>query len=416
MKKKNKIIWLINITLPSIAQELKLEISSGGGWIQGTYEHIIKNENVDLVILFPVDQEYEGVVDNCRYYSFSSNNSLKRFEQIVKKESPNIVHIFGTEYKHTLDMVNVCEKLNILDKTVINIQGLTSIIAKHYYSNLPNNIINGYTFRDLIKRDNIRQQMKKFQIRGENEIKALRKCKNVIGRTDWDKACTKWINPSIKYYFCNETLRNEFYNNEWNIEECEEYSIFVSQSYYPIKGFHYMLEAMSMVVKEYPNAHLYTTGKSPLKLKGKEKIKQQSYGRYIAKLIKKYKLEDKVTFLGILNEKEMCNRYLKSNIFASPSSIENSPNSVGEALLLGVPTISSDVGGVTNLMSHNNEGYIYQHDAPYMLAYYICEIFKNKEIALKFSEKSKEKARKLYSKKDNLKNMLKIYINIMNKE
>lgn len=67
-------------------------------------------------------------------------------------------------------------------------------------------------------------------------------------------------------------------------------------------------------------------------------------------------------------------------------------------------------------MSHNNEGYIYQHDAPYMLAYYICEIFKNKEIALKFSEKSKEKARKLYSKKDNLKNMLKIYINIMNKE
>ena len=67
----------------------------------------------------------------------------------------------------------------------------------------------------------------------------------------------------------------------------------------------------------------------------------------------------------------MKERFLKSNVFVSPSTIENSPNSLGEAMLLGIPCISSDVGGVKNLLKHEEEGYVYQTDAPYMLAYYV---------------------------------------------
>ena len=52
--------------------------------------------------------------------------------QIVSEAQPDIIHIWGTEYSHTLAMMNVSESMGIIDKVLISIQGLTSIIAQHY--------------------------------------------------------------------------------------------------------------------------------------------------------------------------------------------------------------------------------------------------------------------------------------------
>ena len=100
-------------------------------------------------------------------------------------------------------------------------------------------------------------------------------------------------------------------------------------------------------------------------------------------------------------------------IFISASSIENSPNSVGEAMLLGVPTVSSDVGGVKNLLTHNEEGFIYPADEPYMLAYYVSEVFENRELAKKFSENAKKHAQELYNSKKNISDLFDIYEKII---
>ena len=146
----------------------------------------------------------------------------------------------------------------------------------------------------------------------------------------------------------------------------------MSQAATPIKGLHFMLRAMPEILKNYPDAHLYVAGNDLTKtdsIYGKLKI--SSFAKYIKRLITEYGLEEKVTFTGSLTEHQMKERFLKSNVFVSPSTIENSPNSLGEAMLLGVPCVSSDVGGVKNLMKHEEEGYVYQTDAPYMLAYYI---------------------------------------------
>ena len=49
----------------------------------------------------------------------------------------------------------------------------------------------------------------------------------------------------------------------------------------------------------------------------------------------------------------MCDRYLKSNLFVCCSAIENSPNSLGEAQLLGMPYVASFVGGVPEIAGMN---------------------------------------------------------------
>lgn len=100
---------------------------------------------------------------------------------------------------------------------------------------------------------------------GAFEIKALQKVRHVIGRTTWDRACTYQINPDAQYYFCNETLRGEFYKHNWDICQCERHAIFVSQGSYPIKGLHFMLEAMTLILKHFPNTKLYVGGQNIIK-------------------------------------------------------------------------------------------------------------------------------------------------------
>jgi glycosyltransferase involved in cell wall biosynthesis len=421
-----KILWLVNIILPPIAQNLSISFSNSGGWLTGLSNDLLKCENIELAVCFPMSNEIKlikGKVDNLIYYGFPQKaisninydiTTEKYLKEIISDFKPDIVHIFGTEFSHSLAMTKA---FNNPEKTIINIQGLVSICSKHYYANLPNNVVDRFTFRDFIKQDNIAQQAKKFYKKGKYEIEAIKNANHIVGRTDWDRACTMQINPNAKYHFCNETLRDEFYKHTWDINECGKYSIFISQGNYPIKGLHFILEALPEIIKRFPKTHLYVAGGNIIKNDTlMDKVKLSSYGKYILELIKKYKLSDFITFTGSLNEQQMCERFLKSNVFVSASSIENSPNSVGEAMILGVPTISSDVGGVKNMLYHNVDGFLYQHDAPYMLAYYVCKIFESDELANLLSENAIKHARMTHNRQNNLENMLRIYEEVANND
>lgn len=86
-------------------------------------------------------------------------------------------------------------------------------------------------------------------------------------------------------------------------------------------------------------------------------------------------LEEEVSFTGLLNDEEMKREYLKANVFVCPSSIENSPNSLGEAQLLGTPCIAAYVGGVPDMVQHGKTGYINRFEDTVMLASCICQVF-----------------------------------------
>ena len=105
----------------------------------------------------------------------------------------------------------------------------------------------------------------------------------------------------------------------------------------------------------------------------------------------------------------MYEAYVKANVMVMCSNIENSPNCIGEAMLVGTPVVAACVGGVMNLVEHKTDGYLYQHNAPYMLAYYVCRIFENPEIANQFSRNGIVKANKLYNPLQNTVSLLEIY-------
>lgn len=415
-----KIMWLCNTMLPLEGFEIEAKPES---WIAAIFQIVRKRNDISLVYLYPTNNKpmEERIVDETLFVNYQKEKSdelskiqIEQFKKIVKKYNPDVIQVFGTEFPHTLAMVKACEELGVSDKIVITIQGLISLISKHYNAYLPEKIVNGYSFRDFIKCDNVKNGQKNFVIRGKYEEEAIKGVKHIIGRTDWDRACVKRLNPDINYYKCNETMRKPFYENVWNYEHCEKHSLFFSQWYAPLKGLHLVIEAMADLVKKYPDVHLYTTGESFLDLSFKGNLKLTKYKQYCKKLIIENDLKDHITFLGCLDENAMCERYLKSNVFVCASSIENSSNSVGEAMLLGVPTVSSDVGGIKNLLVHGEEGFIYPADEPYMLAHYVSELFENQELVQKFSENSKKHAKELYDAEKNMSDLFDIYEKILN--
>ena len=411
-----KILWVEEPLLPRIAQLTGEKPSFAGGWLVSVCDDLLELPENELIVCYRSVRGFHRcsngrltgwsfVQDPLRY----SPELEERFVSLLREEQPDLIHIWGTEFPSTLAMINAAERLHMLDRTVVSVQGLISYIALHYTAGLPRSVVNGYTFRDLIRRDNIRRQQKKFAKRGEFEVAALKKAKHVIGRTRWDSACLHQINPDATYHRCNETLRPEFYEGCWSPETCERNTIFVSQGNYPIKGFHMALEALAILKRDYPDVKLITTGEDP-RVKGwKAKLRRSGYARYVANRIHDLGLDEQVRFLGSLSAEQMRDQYLRAHVALNPSSIENSSNAIGEAQKLGTPVVASFVGGTPDLMDGMSDGLLYPFDEPYMLAYSVDQVFGSDEYALRLCEYGREAAWHRHHRVGNLRELLSLY-------
>ncbi len=422
-----KVLWVCNIMLPTIARQLGVSYSSREGWLSGLLERVVQEQGrnrIELGIAFPADEEMGnfhrllqlGENTTCHCYGFLENLDTpeiydieleSRFGEIVEEFNPDILHVFGTEFPHTLACVKTYGRP---ERTLIGIQGVCSAIADAYMADLPAKVQRQVTLRDRIRHDSIRQQQKKFKKRGENEKKALLLTGNVAGRTDFDITQTQKMNPEAKYYYLNETLRGIFYHDRWKRTACRPYSIFLSQGDYPLKGFHYLLRALPRVLEQFPEAHVYVAGNNIIESGTlQDRLKLSAYGKYLRRLIKENRLGDKVTMLGKLTEEEMKQQYLMSHLFVLPSALENSPNSLGEAMLLGVPCVAADVGGVHNLLTDGGDGLLYPAGDVEALADRIIEIFTKEAIVERFSDNARKHARVNHDADQNYYRLIHIY-------
>ena len=417
-----KIVWVCNVMPMQAAKALDLPQKNVGGWIRVLSERLAEKEGIELMILFPVsrtEKNISGEAYGIRYAGFPMNvKAVEKYEkrqeavfrETLKAVCPDVIHIWGSEFPHCLAMLRVCEEASLLSRTVISIQGLISIYAKHYCAGLPERVIKGMSLRDFLRHDNIREAQKKFEYRGEYEKEALKIARHVIGRTEWDLACTKRMNARLQYHRANEILREEFYEGSWRVETCDRHRVFMSQWGYPIKGFHQMLAALREVVESYPDTILYITGQDPFQAQGRDRVKQSYYVHYIMTLLTRWNLRKHVVFMGReLNAEEMKEQYVKAHVFVLPSVIENSPNSLGEAMLLGTPVVCADTGGMNTMLRHGTEGFLYPFDEPYMLAHYIKKIFSDDKLAGQMSEAEKKRAAETHDIESNVAAYLEIY-------
>lgn len=433
-----RILWVCNFMLPAVAQSLGIEPVNKEGWISGLFDSLRRDDtcNLQLAVCFPIPDSLKkicesddaegrqlltGQIEGASYFGFLEDTVNLQFydykvqrqlEKIIGQFRPDLVHIFGTEYPHALAAAKAWGRP---DRTLVGLQGIVRSCVAAYDAELPDAVINHVTFRDWLKKDSIVQQKEKFGLRAEHERQLLELTLHVTGRTAFDREQALAMHPGVHYHFMNETMRDCFYDgSKWSPEHCERHSIFVSQGNYPLKGLHKVLEALPLVLEYYPDAKLYVAGDPITAYRTwKDKLKISSYGKYLLSLLKKLHLTGRVTFLGKLDAEQMKERFLRSHVFVSASSMENSSNSVGEAMLLGVPVVTSRVGGLTSMLDDEKEGLFYDFSNVTALAKRILRIFEDDALAAELSANARKRAWITHDPKQNAERLLAVYQEVM---
>ena len=167
------------------------------------------------------------------------------------------------------------------------------------------------------------------------------------------------------------------------------------------------MEAISYLIPFYPNIRLYIAGHSFL---NDNSIKTKlGYRGYLKRLIRRLKIENNVQFLGILNEQEMANIMSKMEVFVMSSIIENSPNTLGEAMILKTPVIASYNGGVPDMCEDGKEGILYRANDSKNLAFSIKKLLDNPSLANQLAQNAFIKSKETHNPEKNYLDLLDCY-------
>lgn len=108
----------------------------------------------------------------------------------------------------------------------------------------------------------------------------------------------------------------------------------------------------------------------------------------------------------------MKQQFLDANVYVMPSAIENSPNSLCEAQMLGTPVVASYCGGTPTLLTEGETGYFYRYEEYEMLAQIVIRLFGRKDFK-NLSEKGRKIALLRHDRERNAIVLKNIYKEIM---
>ncbi|MBI9107199.1 MAG: glycosyltransferase family 4 protein [Spirochaetales bacterium] len=418
-----KILWITNFVLHSSGLGGSKKVLSGT-WLEAMLRILTLDDGIELHVgMFAGRSSPPQTTDGINYYwikatrqffSYKSNFRMRKtIEELIETVSPDIVHIQGTEFPRCEAVIDSCRKRNI--KVIASIQGLISVISNYYLAEVSAaEWLRRSSFRDFLLGYTIPRQAYFCRMRGEAERSMIIKLDAVLGRTDWDRAHVREIAPETDYFHSPELLRPEFYNNKWILNQTPV--LLTGNMSSPLKGLHTILRALKLLQRDYPEIKLRIIGENLYEpSKFKRKLIKKSYINYISRLIENLRLNDCVEWLGPCNAEQIIAAMNSSSIYIQASSIENSPNSLIEALQIGMPVVASGVGGTLNMLEHGKDGFIYRSGDEALLSYYVSKLLGSKSLLKQFSEYSYNKNRaRLSSGKASCSSLLDIYSGLIN--
>lgn len=129
-------------------------------------------------------------------------------------------------------------------------------------------------------------------------------------------------------------------------------------------------------------------------------------------LAKVLNLERRVEFLGA--RKDVPRLLADANVFVLISEFEGLPISIIEAMASGIPVIASDVGGVSELIKHGENGFIVNNDE-LEISKYLKLLTENHKMRREMGEKARELYLENFQFKKTYWETLSIYENVIEK-
>jgi glycosyltransferase involved in cell wall biosynthesis len=138
-----------------------------------------------------------------------------------------------------------------------------------------------------------------------------------------------------------------------------------------------LIKSFKIINDQYPNTKLIIVGDGPLE-------------QECIKLINKLQLQDKINLVG---SQKNSKAFLKMfDIFILSSHYEGLPYALLEAMMMGIPSVGTDVVGIKDLIINDETGYLVEEENYHMLAQAVIKLLENPELLTTFSLNSKSRA------------------------
>lgn len=392
---------------------------NGGGWIGAQQIELMKDDDIELAIMFTSKDIHDNkrVIDGVRYYPIIEKvnilTHLKRFyfppessyfdrvkkqvDQVIEDFSPDLIHVFGLE-------CNLAEIIYNYDiPHLVHLQGLMLPYAESYLPpaiSLKSIYCYGKWWRERIFNNGFRYYYNVTKSKCQREIYLCRHLKNCTGRTHWDRAMMALYAQNAKYYHVNEILRPQFYSESPVLIRKDikilKITSTISDTLY--KGLDLILKTAKILEERDISYEWHIIG-----------INDRSDYLNLVKRVLNYEIPAGICFDGKLQPSEIIDRFNQTDVYVHPSYVDNSPNSICEAQIIGLPVVATNVGGVASLIVNNETGILVPANEPHILAYSLISLKENYSIRQRIAENGCKLAHERHDKKFIMNQLREIY-------
>lgn len=395
------------------------------GWMISLEDIIKKDNNIKLSVAYfsnnrEDDFEFEGVhyypmfetanqtglqrvLNRWKSEKYKDNSLIRTMLYIIEKSKPDIIHIHGTEQRFGL-VADFIKDIPI----VYSIQGLFSPYCEKFFSGLSKqDIASTESLLLKIRGSSISKIYKQCLYKAQREQHYLTNARYVLGRTSWDKNICRLFNPDVKYFVVNEVIRLPFFQHEWKKTKNNKTFIIVStlSPGPPYKGFETLLKTAHLLKKYFKYNFIW-------KVVGyTECVKWVNIAEHITGI---KSTDVNIEFEGLLDADALAVLLAQSNIYCHVSHIENSPNSVCEAMCIGIPIVASFAGGTSTML--DKYGVMVQDGDPFVLAGTLADVLTNTDDYIEKCQEGRKKALIRHSPENVKEELLHAYWDILQHE
>lgn len=410
-----KVLWLSNT--PGLLADT--DSYGGGGWISSLQRLVATYDKIELALAFltcsynesikqefvryyPIYSNPKSRLSKLSYYLFGykqyeNNRYVKQIKDIIHTFQPDIIHLFGVENP----LATILGKVDV--PVVVHLQGLLAPCDNSFWPQAMNqsSLLFPVSKREWLFHNGYRFAKKELHQRASRESGLFKKIRYCMGRTHWDYQISQLYAPQSSYFKINEVLRPLFYNNAGIWFPPEGKCIIVSTiSETVYKGLDIILKTAALLKAETNiDFEWHVVGvKANSDL---VKIFEKQYGIYSSAV--------NIIYKGVLKPQNLIDEMRDASVYVHPSYIDNSPNSVCEAQMLGIPVIACNVGGVATILDEGKSGILVPANSPFEITYYIKKLVNDKIFAIKLGRAAAEYSSIRHNKESILENLVSTY-------
>lgn len=412
-----KVLWF-SITPAMYAQSMSTY--NGDGWIAALQSMVMKDSSIQLGIAFEYPQAtspFKLEQDGVTYYPINIKRSVyERFKDrfscrgkdslilqacvdVIHDFQPDLIHIWGSEWCFGL----LYQYTDV--PIVIHMQGCWPPYRNAYYPP-------GYSYAERMlhtwwnpkKMLGIWLQEKLSKERAEREEQILAHTKYFMGRTLWDYTLTRLYAPGSTYFYCPEALRPAITSivSHWQRKHRSKFVLITVGGGHTLKGIDVILRTAFLLKKwKHIDFEWRLAGPSPDDMSLYERLTKIRYA------------DVNVVPMGRKEAEEVGQLLLDSDIYVHTAYIDNSPNAICEAQYLGLPIISTNVGGIRSLFSDDypKELLIAAND-PYYLAGKLGDVLFDGKLLNELSVKNLNVSQERHSEAEIMSNLWSVYLQV----